>query len=81
MSFLLNEFYFILPESAISSNFRSKLKGLIIEGKDQMINKMIFQKPLFLLMTQNYNILMYFAAHTWRNNLQVLNARALVNNL
>lgn len=42
---------------------------------------MIFQKPLFLLMTQNYNILIYLAAHTCQNNLQVLNAGALVNNL
>lgn len=58
--FSLSEFYFILAENTISSNFRSKLKDLIIERKDQLINKMIFQKLLFPLMIQNYNILMYF---------------------
>lgn len=41
--FSLSEFYFMSSENATASNFSSELKDLIIEGKDQLINKMIFQ--------------------------------------
>lgn len=67
--FSLGEFYFISSENAIASNFSSKLKDLIIEGKDQLINKMIFQRPPFHLMTHNYKILTHFTAYISQNNL------------
>lgn len=55
-------------ENATASNFSSKLKDLIIEGKDQLINKMIFQWPPFLLMTHNYKILTHLTAYISQNN-------------
>lgn len=55
-------------ENATASNFSSELKDLIIEGKDQLINKMIFQWPPFHQMTQNYKILTHFTAYISQNN-------------
>lgn len=71
--FSLNDFYFISSENASTSNFRSTFKDLIIEEKDQLINKMIFQRPPFHPMTLNHKILTYFTTHMSQNNLQVLN--------
>lgn len=77
--FSLNDFYFISSENASTSNFRSTFKDLIIEEKDQLINKMIFQRPPFYLMTLNHKILTYFTTRMSQNNLQVLNTWLPIN--
>lgn len=79
--FSLNEFYFISSENASTSNFRITFKDLIIKGKDQLINKMIFQRHPFHLMIHNQKLLTYVTTHMSQNNLQVLNEWLLINNL